>query len=570
MRTPVHAILWELWRLTRVEACWHLALGVVAASAVLALVDGVAPNQAVKDIGAVIALMLLVLPHMAGWVSINKLNLDRPGFPLYLLYTRPVRTEVAVGVAMAYWATVPAASYLASALLLRNVFGHAFPLVIAAAWIASVNLAGAAVNWSIRRPVVRTLGHAAVGGILTFMAMGHLRVETPGPNVAPPRLWPTVFDVPLTVYALLAAIGLASFGLTVAAVARQRRGDGRAALAWTPGNGFPDRLVGLFRFACPISSATRAQVWYELRSRGLPLLTIGVALALVNTLLFAAGNRIDAVLFDGLREHVRLLAVVFAGLSVLAVVGLGGNAFGIRWRPGRRYVSAFDAAQPYETAWLAGVKVLVRSMCVLAACIAVGVSVWASGALIAFGELSGGSLDHWQRAVGGAMRALTGYQWLALAVVACVGVVSWVSSWAACGALATRYPRRFGIAWSLLLLYGFALILLALGDQREAEVAILGAILRATSWVAASAMVLATGYLLWRALAERLLTPRWASGAVLVSAAFGAAWLTMLRAAGVQLGAMPATEAFWMLLPALLPLAASALAPWSLSRIRHT
>ena len=82
--------------------------------------------------------------------------------------------------------------------------------------------------------------------------------------------------------------------------------------------------------------------------------------------------------------------------------------------------------------------------------------------------------------------------------------------------------------------------------------------------------MLATVYLFWAAFAERLLTLRSACGAVLVSAAFGAAWLTVLRAAGVQLAGMPAMDAVWMLSPALLPLMASVLAPWSLSRIRHT
>ena len=146
-----------------------------------------------------------------------------------------------------------------------------------------------------------------------------------------------------------------------------------------------------------------------------------------------------------------------------------------------------------------------------------------------------------------------------------------VASLAALAALWARYPRRLNIAGLLFLLYGLALVLLALAGQRWNGLEILlGAILRATSWVAASAIVLATGYLFWRAFAERLLTLRQACGAVLVSAAFGAAWLTLLRAAGVSLAGMPATDAVWMLSPALLPLMASVLAPWSLSRIRHT
>ena len=38
---------------------------------------------------------------------------------------------------------------------------------------------------------------------------------------------------------------------------------------------------------------------------------------------------------------------------------------------------------------------------------------------------------------------------------------------------------------------------------------------------------------------------------------------------GLQPAAMGATDAIWMLSPMLLPLMASVLAPWSLSRIRH-
>jgi len=72
-----------------------------------------------------------------------------------------------------------------------------------------------------------------------------------------------------------------------------------------------------------------------------------------------------------------------------------------------------------------------------------------------------------------------------------------------------------------------------------------------------------------QAFAERLLTLRSACGVVLVSVAFGVAWVTVLRAAGVQLGAIPTMDAVWMLSPTLLPLMACVLAPWSLGRVRH-
>jgi hypothetical protein len=113
--------------------------------------------------------------------------------------------------------------------------------------------------------------------------------------------------------------------------------------------------------------------------------------------------------------------------------------------------------------------------------------------------------------------------------------------------------------------WGLVLVLLALDGHRG-----IGLLLGPTRWIDAPALVLATVYLSGRAFAERLLTPRWAFGIVLVSVAFRTAWVTVLRAAGMQLAGMPTTEAVWMLSPALLPLMAGVLAPWSLNRVRHT
>lgn len=580
MRSPVVAMLWENWRLTRVEAAWHLALGTVAAAAVLVLFASFGPNQNVRDFGARIALVLLVVPHVLGWISINQLNVARPGFPFYLLYTRPVRTAVAVGIPMAYQAAVSVALYVVSALLLRITSGYPFPLVAVAAWIAAVNLSSMAAYWSFRHAASRMLALLAVSVAWTLVPARLLSVEdVPGPDWAPPNQWPALFDLPLAYYVLIGMVGLAAFALTVAAVTRQRHGEGRAAMSWTPGSGYPERFIGLFRFTCPTSSATRAQIWFELKSRGLPLLTIGVALAILNPLIFAVSGPIDAALFDyqqyvDCRDdgcfYARAFAVLFAMLSMITVL-VGINAFGIRWRPGRLYVSAFEMTPAYGTAQLAGLKVLVRSVCQLIALIAVGTSVWASGTIPMADKAFGGPLTTWQLAVEGAVGALTVHQLLALAVLMSIGVAVAVASWSALGALSTRYPRRYRIAASLLLLYVVALVLLALARQRGIGPGIsIRAILRATSWVSVSAMLLATGYLLWRGFAERLLTVRHAAGAVILSAVFAAAWLTLLRAAGLSLTELSTSDAAWMLSPALLPLAASVLAPWSLSRIRHT
>jgi hypothetical protein len=95
------------------------------------------------------------------------------------------------------------------------------------------------------------------------------------------------------------------------------------------------------------------------------------------------------------------------------------------------------------------------------------------------------------------------------------------------------------------------------------------AIIWATRWIATAAMVLTTIYLFWSGLTERVLTTRYVYGALVISAAFGAAWVTVLRAAGVQLTGTLGTDVARLLWPVLPLLMFSVLAPWSLNRSRH-
>jgi hypothetical protein len=581
VQSPIVAMLWENWHLTRIEAAWHLAFGIVAASAVLVLYAALPAGSTATDLGAVIALILLVAPHVLGWFSINQLNLVRPGFPFYLLYARPVRTAAAVLVPMAYQALVPAVLYFVSALLLRNVSGYPFPLLPVAAWIVAINLATTALTWSIRNLVARILGSLVVAVTWSALGMQMLTVEDiPGPDLAPPHLWPGIFDWPFSYYALIGVVGLMSYGLTVVAVAGQRRGDGQTPMSLTVIGGFPERLVNLFRFPCPTTSATRAQVWFELKAQGLPVLTIGLALAIVIPLLLVVTTRLDVVLstvFTG--PATRLIALTAAVFSLPTVLVLGGNAFGMRFKQGRSYAGAFEATQACGTAQMAGLKVLVRSLCLLASLTVVGASVWTSASVIPFDvladndtfiEKSRAPLSGWMRVIQANVEALSGLELLALAGVVALGVVFWVAWWAAIRALWTSYPRHMSIAASLFLLYGLAFVLLVLANRASTWEIPLGTLVRATGWIAAVSIVLATAYLAWRTFMEQLMTGLHAAVAILLSAVFAAAWLTLLRAMGVSLTALPATDAAWMLTPMLLPLTIAVLALWSYSRVRHT
>jgi hypothetical protein len=555
MRSPILAILWENWRLTRLEVACRLALGIIGGAAVLSAFAAVAPSDAAAGTAASTALNIVIMANFPIWQSIAKLTGGRfmegyrPGFPFHLLYARPVPTAVLVGVPMAYDALSSAALFLASTAVLGVTFGYAFPLLSLGVWIWTLHLLQAAAQWTTRNRVVQWLGAGGACGLL--LAYG----------VSFGERWPMGFELSPGGHAALVLIGLASFGLTVAGVARQRHGDARAAVPRKKASGFADSFVSLFGLPCPTSSPAYAQVWFDAKSSGLPLLTIGLAFALAIPLLFALGGPL---------AFVRPFAVMLAGVSVLAVLLLGGNAFGIRRKHGSTY-SAFEATQAYETAQLAAIKVIVRTVCVLAALVAVGASVWASLSLASGWEKFAPGMLKVQGAIAAAFDALTGYQLASLVVVACIGLGVMVALRATLAALHARYPRPLMMAGALLLLYVLALVLLTLADPREIGFEIpMGTILRTTLWIVVAGVASATVYLFARVLAERLMSLRQAGSAVLISAVFVAAWLTVLRGAGLQLTMMSTTDAVWMLSPMLLTLMASVLAPWSLSRVRHT
>ena len=576
LRSPIAAMLWELWRVTRVEVALKLAWGIVVAPVPLILSAVFAPSEIAEWDEDVIdvASLLLFLPHLVAWPSLARLNGSQWSLPLYLHYTRPIRTATMVGAPTAYLTAMSVAIYLVSALLLRVTSGHPFSLLPAAAWIAALTWALGALGWWTRNMVV-----LMVGMLVVLFGWG---------NVAGARLdsFPNDADYPLTDYALIALFGLACFSVTLFAAARARRGDAHGSIVRTPGSELWGWLINLFRFPCPTSSATRAQVWLDLKSNGVPVLTIGVVLAIVIVLLSAIGNPIDAAFQDEIRARLscsnedcflaRAWPVIFAGLSLLLVLFLARNAFGIRSRNGRTSVSAFEATRACGTAQLAALKVLVKSGCVLAAIIAIGVSAWISVPLLGdpvFVQMWNVPLRSQLPAINDAIAALTVYEQLSLVVLGVVGVVIWVAACAVIGALRVRHSRRVYLAASSPLLLGLALVLVGTA-QAEGLVSpsVFFAMLAAARWIflaALAAMVLTTVYVFRIGFAERVLTVRYVSGAVALSAAFGAAWLTVLHMAGVQLAEMSAIAAVSILSPALLPPFLSVLAPWSLNRVRH-
>jgi len=542
MLSPVFAMLWENWRLTRIEAAMRLAQSLVLAAGAVILFG----------VGDKVVFWILLGGTAFIWFSIAKLNggrfLDgyKPGFPLYLLYARPVPTSVFVGVAMAYDALSHVALYIICAVLLTFAFGKPLPLFSISIYLVTCHATYFCVQYSTTSRVIQWTGS------LIFIPLFFLLFERVSS--------PLHVEFSVTENAVMVLVCLVSYGLTVAGVARQRRGEAIAIVPRPAGAaGYPDWLVNLFRLPCPTSSATRAQVWYELKSTGVPLITIGLSMAVVVFILYAA-----SIAFAPVRSAAIAAPIMF-GVPILVFL-LGGNAFGIRRKQGRTYLSAFEATQPYGTAHLVSVKVLVRTACLLFALITVVTSLWASSSLMSAWDAwvpDGQTVDarlgllKARQRFGNVFVGLTGHELAVLAIILSVALTLMVAWLAAFKALRTRYPRRVLVTCAVMFACGLALVVLGAASQGGlVSKSLLLAVLEATLWIAAAATVSATVYLFWSGFAERALTIRYVCGAVLIAAVFGAAFISGKRAVDI-IG------------PVLVILLVSALAPWSLNRLRH-
>lgn len=541
---PIAALLWEQWQMTRVELGQRLGFALVAGAGALLL----------SDKGPIIAFAILLLTFSVVWLSIAKLSGGRlsdgyrPGFPLPLHFTRPVPTTVFVGVAVLYNAVSITASYLLCAGLLAFAFGQPLPLFSMTLPLFFWHFCYTCAQWSTRSRVVQWVGSLVFGLPIAFFMQHQMSL-------------PLRIEFSIVENVAMVLLCVVTFALTIVGVARQRRGDAVAMVPqqkeWT--GGFPDWLVTLIRFRCPTSSATRAQVWFELRSSGLPVLMIGLGMASLILLLSSI-----SLMFVLPRVAILPLSIV---ASLLVLLGLGNNALGIRRKQGRVYASAFEMTQPYGTSQLAGLKVLVRVACVLVAMLAIGASLWVSSAMVGdwFQTVLNNNgnpevLLKLRQKFAEIFGALSWYAYAGLAVIPAIVITAVVAWQAAREALRARYPRTLLVVQWLPAVWGLMTILLTLAQRGERiPVSVLQGFLSACFWISGATFLIAAIYLAWRGLAQRSLTLRYLCGACVLAAVFAGAWL---------LG-MPATSLTGILWPVLLILALGLLAPWSLNRVRH-
>jgi hypothetical protein len=557
-------MLWESWRITWRQLTFFGALASFGGWAMLA---GGADNAPERGGAFMVLLMLLMVATMALMSMCVVAGRAKPGFPDALAFGRPVRTSLFVAVPMLYRAAACAAIYVIPAAALRATYGVPFPVAPVAVLLAAGAMAFLASTWFTRNPKLRSLTPIAMFFFGVPAALRWLDPWNAAAGAFPPPVVPDMVTLAATDYALIVLLVGLLYLVTVHGVERQRHGDGGGQQGPRPSqpavaqrsradskgmvDHFRDAAIAIVRWPCPTSSPLAAELWIETKARGLPVLAIGLLLAICVPLLVMLGN---AVNFVGIYFVVCVVTVpVFPFFAAIS------TSFWNREASLRAPMNAFEATRPIATARLAAVQIAVAAGAILGAWTFIAVSFWFSMRLAgAYTVLA--SLPETIAA------ALSATPILRLAGVAAVGVVAFstaVALLAAIRAFAAVYGMRLWVGALGLGLYAI-FMLFAVATERWN-----GAAVGAHLWALAAAIPAGTVLVMVRALAERIVLPRHAGIALAVWAAFTTVGWLVLRDLGFTLDGLAPALAALVLAAALLPLTASMLAVWSLGLIRH-
>jgi hypothetical protein len=567
--SPATAMLWEHWRLTWRQLVFFGALAGLSGWAMLA---GGARTGMDRGGAFVVFVLLMSVATLALTALCMVTGRSTAGFPDPLAFGRPVRTSLLVAVPMFYRAAACGAIYALPTAALRAVYGVPFPVAPIAALLAASAMLFLASSWFSRDAKMRTLSTIALWLFAVPAALRWLDPWNVATGAFPP---PVVSDMVHLSAADYAAIALAVVGVyfvTVHGVERQRHGDGaeqrgprpsqpvvaRRPSAATKGfvEHFRDAALAVVRWPCPTSSPLAAELWIETKSRALPVLAIGLLLALCIPVLAALGGKVQADAIAAFGLFVVTCVIIVPLLPLFAAIS---TSFLNREASLRAPMNAFEATRPIATAHLAAVQIAVAVSGVLGAWTLIAASLWFSlplvGAQTPFATLP--------ETIAAFLRGIPLWRLAGVAALGLIAFATVVAVLAAFRALAAAYGKRLWLGTFGLGLYAI-FVLFAVVTERWS-----GAAIGAHLWALAAAIPAGTAFVTVRALTERTVLPRHAAAALAVWAAFVAVGWLVARDLGFSLNGLAPAIGALVLAAALLPLTASLLAVWSLGLIRH-
>jgi len=557
MRSPVHALLWELWRLSRWEIVFRIVGVSVLWGSTFYFVDIATPGAEESLYLTFPVLLLLLVTSMFSGLWLNSFDNRQHGFHFYLGFTRPISTPLLVAIPMVYIACTAALCYLVPAALLRVLFDAPFPLFPVAALVAAACAGFVMAVWSSQTILARGLSFLAIAGIYgsTVVTWTARHPEIFDELIESPESLLAAFSFSAWHYAVLLLFFVAAVAVTMYAVDRQRHGDKLEIRRFA--RAFFGRVNKLSRGHRPFKTPGRAQFWFEMRRSGTRVLLFSVVaapIAFFGLLLLNA--------FGDFREVGTVIWFGLLGCCPSAFVIMGAQwLLGMKRKQGATSLSTFDATQAMGNSRLILTKLAVLTTSVLAGWLIVACAgaIWLS----LWGDPQVWNDPAAAEKIGPILAGVSPLWWAGIAVVAVVLYVSGSTVFLAGGWWCQLYPKISVTVIFVTYSYGA----LAVADAKHGWFP--KTFWDVHAWVLAIAFVIGTTLALRAALRWGFLPKGYFVVALCSWAAYVCVVLTVYLTVATEIVQLPLSVMALGLGSLTLPLASVALAPLALAAHRH-
>lgn len=352
MHTPLQALIWEVWRTSRLEL--FVRLGFLMILSILFYKGTGYLETRGPEADMIHGFFILFLSALSitsqNWIL--ALDREQSGFSFRIGFIRPVPTWLLVAVPMFFTVVASLVCFLFSATLFSFLAGVNLPLQAHAAIVAFLVVCFMATTWS---PTTQVGKGVAVGFLLACICLFVFACHARSGNADPILMWLTHqshYAFSWKIYGLLFVGIVSAFSLTVLSVERQRHGD---RLWFSTSSLWPRRRsVPMSMRRKLFQSPTSAQYWYELRRCGGPVFAIASAGTILVLIMVLIGR-----LIANQPESLPLIWLIALAVCPFVYQLVASDAaVGLRIRQGAISLSNFDATRPMTNDQLISIKLV--------------------------------------------------------------------------------------------------------------------------------------------------------------------------------------------------------------------
>ena len=570
MLTVGRMMLWEAWRLT-----WQsLFLRVLVVSLVAIIlvhlsrqrVNGNGQNMVLFAVFSLVSLQAVLSSLYA------KFGEERPGFPFYLGFTRPVPTWLLVLVPMGYFAVSMSAMYFVPVLLLVLVFDASLPILTGSICIGLIAVICAACNWWSKDKLQRGFGWLAAYLAIQQLLLSKLSIIEGSKDMLELMTASISFEYSGLVIAAIIAVLITVFG-----VEKQRHGDPINLSSLVQPRSRPsvkkplsvleiltglEWMKGLYSRPCPTHSPLAAEVWREMKTRGIPVIASGVFVSIIVPVLWILVN---STARDGPVQPPGMPPALLPLLFTVTIIPMSlplfiatANLFGISKRQGRVYLSKFDATLPVTTFHQVLMRLFIAIGSLFISMAIIWITLWNATPLVV--DIYDYSIN--KVAFTASLQAMT---WIEIIQHVYVYMIQFITLTVFFGILQllwVLYGRRIRNGVPVFLIY---IVFLAVGTRNDwfSFPFIINQL-----WLIIGFVMLSTLYILFDNLRKTMLKTQQLAVVAGIWLLYVPAYFSLLLDSGVLSQAMPLVFIAWTVMLSMLPFTAALLAPWTVSRFR--